>query len=70
MNATTRAILEQMVTLGYRIHIKPVEAGLEILAVNDQTGEEHVADCDDDEEEQYQAVCSLADAAGIEFDHG
>jgi hypothetical protein len=68
MNALTKAILEQMVDLGYRIRIMPVEEGVEIRAVNDQTGEEHVAHCDDDEEEKYQAVCALADAAGIEFE--
>jgi hypothetical protein len=72
MTSTTRAILQQVGSLGYIVKTFRINGTVEIHAVPRDGGDPQVARCNDGEgdDEEYQAAVLIADAVGIDLEDG
>lgn len=67
MTITAKAVLQKITAAGYKVEVEPSPEGVEITA--SRRGESHVAHADpDDDEEMMQALYSLADASGVDWE--
>lgn len=66
MTGTTRAILRQVIDLGYTVTVRHAESAFEIEAAKD--GQRLLVRCDSGEAGELRAACDLAERVGIDLE--